>query len=134
LIKELKMEVEHFKLEIELLNKDFDIVDPFQQYQGDPAILLQSIAVAVDNIARGAGSARSFITANERPLLAQVTQGQLAAVAIHPIDPLVLQRQLSMEGMMSQTQKPVSPSPMENEMPATAPIVKKGGKKSVKKR
>jgi hypothetical protein len=121
LIKELKMEVEHFKLEIELLNKDFDIVDPFQQYQGDPAILLQSIAVAVDNIARGAGSARSFITANERPLLAQVTQGQLAAVAIHPIDPLVLQRQLSMEGMMSQTQKPVSPSPMENDMPAKAP-------------
>jgi hypothetical protein len=134
LIKELKMEVEHFKLEIELLNKENEVFDPFQQYQGDPAILLQSIAVAVDNIARGAGSARSFITGNERPLLAQVTQGQLAAVAIHPIDPLVLQRQLSMEGMMSLTQKPVSPSPMENEMPAKSPIVKKGGKKSVKKR
>jgi hypothetical protein len=97
-IKELKPEIDNIKEILEVVSKDFDVVDPGPVDIGDPAELLQQIAVAVDNMARTAG--RSFIQPHERPLQPQVTAAQLAKVPIYPIDPAVLARQLSMEGMM----------------------------------
>jgi len=99
LFKELKPEIDIIvKEELEII-KESDVIDPGPIERGDPAWLIQRLAVAVDNLARGTEGLRTFIKPNERPQLPQVSAGQLAAVPIHPIDAQVLASQVKMEGM-----------------------------------
>jgi hypothetical protein len=114
LLKELKPEFEHLKLEIEFnpkLIKEVD--DPFQNI-GDPAEILQRIAATVDNLSRVVTGGRAFIKPSERPLLPTISREKLAAVPIHPLDKDTLARQLKMEGMM--------------EAPSMPPMMPPGGK------
>jgi hypothetical protein len=108
--KELKLEIEYLKLEIEDLRKISEVFDPGPLERGDPAELLNRLAIAIDNLGRmAAGSARSFITPGERPLLAQVPASRLAQVPVVPIAPEVLARQLKMEGMMDAAKMKMRP-------------------------
>ena len=100
LIKELKPEIEHVKIEIELNPKLIaEVDDPFQNI-GDPAEIVQRIATVVDNLSRVVTGGRSFIKPSERPLLPVISPERLAAVPIHPLDKDTLARQLKMEGML----------------------------------
>jgi len=100
LVKEIKPELEHVKIEIEVDPKLIVEVDnPFQNV-GDPAEVLQRIAAAVDNLSRVVSGGRAFIKPSERPMLPMISPEKLAAVPIHPLDKDTLARQLKMEGMM----------------------------------
>ncbi|HET6934544.1 MAG TPA: galactose oxidase-like domain-containing protein [Candidatus Angelobacter sp.] len=100
LVKEIKPEIEYLKAELEIDPKLIvEGGDPFRNL-GDPAEILQRIAVTVDNLSRVVTGARAFIKPGERPLLPVISREKLATVPIHPLDKDTLARQLKMEGMM----------------------------------
>ena len=100
LLKEIKPEFEHVKLEIEFIPKIIaEGGDPFENI-GDPGEIFQRIAATVDNLSRVVSGGRAFITPAERPMLPIISRERLATVPIHPLDKDTLARQLKMEGMM----------------------------------
>jgi hypothetical protein len=100
LLKEIKPEFEHIKVEIEFIPKIIaEGGDPFENI-GDPVEILQRIAATVDNLSRVVSGGRAFIPPADRPMLPVISRGRLATVPIHPLDKDTLARQLKMEGMM----------------------------------